>query len=312
MACKNPLLGYPSGWTEKGKIKYKILKKQSSFYDVPKDLRPIEIPCGKCIGCRLEYSRQWANRCMLELESHESSYFVTLTYDDKNLPENRSVSKREMQLFMKRLRFQFKDQKIRFYGCGEYGDKTMRPHYHIILFGLKLDDLVLYKKSGLGYNYYNSPSLDAVWQKGYCVVADVSWDTCAYTARYVLKKLNGDMAKVYSELNIEPEFVLMSRRPGIGREYYDKNKGELYNYDYINVKTDKGGKKFKPPRYYDTLYEIENPEKMQEIKEKRLQSALHTETAKLLATSLNELELSAVTESNLQSKIKILKRRNQL
>lgn len=152
----------------------------------------IEIPCGKCIACRLAYSRQWADRCMLEASFHDSNYFVTLTYDNEHLPlvetidndtgeiiHNATLVKRDLQLFFKRLRKALPDCKIRYYACGEYGSQTLRPHYHAIIFGLTLDDLVLYKMSPDGYNYYNSQTLDNIWKNGYAVITNVTWDTCS-------------------------------------------------------------------------------------------------------------------------------------
>ena len=127
----------------------------------------IQIPCGKCIGCRLEYSRQWANRCMLELQYHDSAYFVTLTYNEEHVPRTglhgeMSLRKRDFQLFMKRLRKKYSDDRIRFYAAGEYGTTTQRPHYHAILFGLHLDDLQVYKSKD-SYKYFTSPGLQRVW-----------------------------------------------------------------------------------------------------------------------------------------------------
>src|SRR3954449_8205389 len=88
------------------------------------------LPCGQCIGCRLERSRQWAMRCVHENKMHPRSSFVTLTYDDKNIPPAGSLSKRDFQLFMKRLR-KSQSNPLRFFACGEYGETTHRPHYHV-------------------------------------------------------------------------------------------------------------------------------------------------------------------------------------
>lgn len=288
------------------------------------------LPCGQCLGCRLDYSRQWANRCMLELQYHESSYFVTLTYDDFHVPrswytdpctgeafQSLTLQKRDFQLFMKRLRKRFSEQHIRFFMCGEYGGQTMRPHYHAILFGLKLDDLVEYKKSPQGFSYYNSSSLQACWSDqegrsiGYAVVADVSWESCAYTARYILKKQKGDEAHFYTDFNIQPEFTLMSRKPGIGRQYYDDHP-DIYDYDFINLKTEKKGLKFKPPRYYDNLFDVENPERMSEIKEIRQKMAQSAQKMRLERTSLSVEEMNEVSERVKASQIKSLQRRIEL
>lgn len=287
----------------------------------------MKLPCGQCRGCRLEYSRQWANRCMLELQYHDSAYFVTLTYDDVHVPKSYypdpetgealtslTLVKRDFQLFMKRLRRNFPDDHIRFFMAGEYGSETFRPHYHAIIFGLHLDDLVLYKKSPLGFSYYNSKSLQKCWSDpetglpiGFAVVAEVTWETCAYTARYVMKKLTGKEAEFYTNFNIQPEFTLMSRKPGIARQYFDDHPG-IYEHDFINVKTEKGGLKFRPPRYFDKLYDLEHPEEMQSIKDIRKKMAIEAQKAKLSRTSLSSDELLAVEERAFESKIKSLRR----
>lgn len=294
----------------------------------------VEIPCGHCIGCRLERSRVWANRCLLELEYHDSAYFVTLTYNDDHLPlhwyadpetgeasaQSASLSKRDFQLFMKRVRKAFPDDKIRFFACGEYGPNTFRPHYHAILFGLHLDDLVPFGRSVQGHQYYISESLQRCWYIderrsdqlpgliGHLVVANVTWETCAYTARYITKKLTGPEAQFYSDFNIEPPFSLMSRRPGIARQWYDDHP-DLYDFEYISVKTPEGGKKFRPPRYFDKLYDIDEPEKSAALKETRKRMAEQAKVAKLAQTSLSYLELLQVEENKKLEAIKKLERK---
>lgn len=287
----------------------------------------MKLPCGQCVGCRIQYSRQWADRCMLELQYHDSAYFVTLTYDDKHVPRSYypdpktgeaftslTLQKRDFQLFMKRLRRHFENDKIRFFMSGEYGSQTFRPHYHAILFGLHLDDLLLYKQSPQGFAYYNSPSLQKCWSDpetgepyGFAVVAEVTWETCAYTARYVMKKLTGKEAEFYTNFNIQPEFTLMSRKPGIARQYFDEHP-DLYKSEYINVKTEKGGLKFRPPRYFDKLYDLEHPEEMQAIKDIRKKMAIEAQKAKLSRTTLSPDELLAVQERSFERKINTLRR----
>ena len=141
----------------------------------------MDIPCGQCIGCRIERSRQWAIRCYHEASLHAENSFVTLTYNDTNLPANNCVSVRELQLFMKRLRKRF-GAGIRFYGCGEYGDLTGRPHYHICLFNFSPPDLTLYKITN-DQRLYSSKSLDTIWGKGYTLTGDVTFQSAAYVAR---------------------------------------------------------------------------------------------------------------------------------
>lgn len=328
MACFHPLdaIIIPGQKTINGKQSIKIVNSLFGMSKVPEELR-LKLPCGQCAGCRMQRSREWANRCMMELQYHKSSYFVTLTYDNDHVPrsfvtdpdtgealqEHFTLCKRDFQLFMKRLRKRFSDQTIRFYMAGEYGSETFRPHYHAILFGLSLDDLVLYKKSPLGFSYYNSQSLSSCWCDhsgnpiGHVVVADVTWESCAYTARYIMKKQTGEDAHIYSDLNIEPEFTLMSRKPGIARQYYDDHPG-ICEFDFIYLSSEKKGLKFRPPRYFDKLYEMENPEALQEKKDVRKKIAIAQEKQKLERTTLFAEELRAVEERAFENRIKSLRR----
>lgn len=301
----------------------------------------VTIPCGKCIGCRMEYSRQWANRCMLELQYHKSAYFVTLTYNDYFVPisyypdketgealPSFTLRKRDFQLFMKRLRFKFSDQKIRFFACGEYGPSTFRPHYHAIIFGLELPDLVPLPNQIRGNQYYSSRSLEEVWssdvetpslipgdlpsrsgrcQIGHVTITNVTWETCAYTARYITKKLNGPEAQFYTDFSLAPPFVLMSRRPGIARQWYEDHPGCMET-DYINIKTAEGGRKFRPPHYYDKIYDGEFPEESARNKEIRQRLCTESIKAKLERSDLSYLDYMALEERNFKSRIKSLKR----
>lgn len=283
-----------------------------------------EIPCGRCIGCRLDYSRQWANRLMLELQYHESAYFVTLTYNDAHVPisdsDTMTLRKRDIQLFMKRLRKRC-GYPIRFYCAGEYGPETWRPHYHAIIFGLKLNDLVPYKRSSQNFMYYNSPFLDSVWtseidqaylkgyrsSNGFVVVAPVTWDTCAYTARYVTKKLIGDAADFYDQFDLEPPFSLMSRKPGIARQWYDDHP-DFNDYDFINLRTDKGGIKFRPPHYFHRLYDIDYPSDSQRLKFRRKELSVAARNAKLSRLHVSYLDyLSQREECHESSARKLLR-----
>jgi hypothetical protein len=284
----------------------------------------IQVPCGQCIGCRIDRSRQWANRCMLELQYHDSAYFATLTYDDFHVPkayyadpdtgeahQSLTLCKRDFQLWMKRLRKKFGEDKIRFFACGEYGGSTRRPHYHAILFGLHLDDLVKYKtvKEGDGYyTYYNSESFQSTWPFGFAVIGQVTWESCAYVARYVTKKLTGEQADFYQKFNLVPEFSDMSRRPGIARQYYDEHGGDIYSNAYLNISTPKGGRKFKPPRYFDRLFDIDCPGALDALKARRRDSAEASMEAKMKRTNLSPPEILAVEETAFENRIKSLRR----
>lgn len=298
----------------------------------------IQIPCGSCIGCRLDYSRQWADRCLLEMQYHRSSYFVTLTYDDFHTKKSYycpdddngcavpvpTLDKRDLQLFFKRLR-KATGQDIRYFAAGEYGSTTARPHYHCIIFGLELNDLIPYKKSHEGFQYYTSELLSRCWSHfqrddlnnvipdswspiGFAVAAQCTWETCAYTARYCTKKAFGQGKEFYETFNLEPEFTLMSRCPGIGRQYYEDHKDTLYKFDSFSVSTPKGGKQLRPPRYFDRLYDLEEPDIMSGIKDHRKEVAEGLQKMRLQQTGLSYLELLASDEKNKIASIRSLKR----
>ena len=128
MACFKPLKGYRS---PSGKITFD--RKNSTG-------QLAEAPCGQCLGCRLDYAQEWAIRCMHEAEMQDNNSFITLTYDDQNLPRHGSLDKTHFQKFMKRMREHLSPLKIRFYHCGEYGEKYTRPHYHSLIFGYDFPD----------------------------------------------------------------------------------------------------------------------------------------------------------------------------
>ena len=183
------------------------------------------VPCGKCRECKMDYARQWANRMVLESQEWPQNLFFTATYNNANLPINSTsgfptLDKRDVQLFMKRLRKFFTGRKIRFYFSGEYGTNTHRPHYHAILFNLGLSDFPdrrIHSYNELKQPLYYSPTLEKLWGHGFILMSDVTWKTCNYVARYVDKKSRlEDVPMTNGIFDWEPEFSLSSRRPGIG------------------------------------------------------------------------------------------------
>lgn len=188
------------------------------------------VPCGKCPQCLASRSRVWTERCIAESLSYDPDtlWFLTLTYDDDHIPLTLSPDKRAVQTlrsrdftnFMKRLRERVEPERIRFFGCGEYGSQTFRPHYHVIIFGLPRDTVQpqFLRKNG-DYWYYTSPLIEAVWKDGYHIIAPASTGSMAYVARYTTKKIGKGSAD-YVSLGIEREFVRMSRRPAIGSNFY--------------------------------------------------------------------------------------------
>ncbi len=233
----------------------------------------LKLPCGQCRGCRLERSRQWAMRCVHEASLYESNCFVTLTYSDENLPEGGTLVKKHFQDFMKRLRFKYSDTAIRFFHCGEYGSRYGRPHYHACLFNFDFLDKELYKEVG-GIPLYTSVALSQLWQHGFSTVGAVTFESAAYVARYIMKKVTGDRADehyrrvdvVTGEVtNLLPEYTTMSRRPGIAREWYERYSEDVFPDDEVVLR----GRSMNPPRYYDTLYEIEDPQAYSLLKSRR-------------------------------------------
>lgn len=243
------------------------------------------MPCGQCTGCRLERSRHWAIRMMNEADLHESNSFITLTFDDKHLFKRdrpMSLDHKEFQDFMKRLRDRLSPLKIRNYMCGEYGSLFKRPHYHSIIFGYDFPDKELYKIKD-GMRYYTSKLLNEAWPFGFNVVTDVTFDTCAYVARYIMKKHLGKDAwlQYFDYFDQEtgefvghriPEYTTMSRRSGIGKAWLDKYLQDVYPRDEIFMRHKKVF--CKPPKYYDSQYEIIDPIDFSRIKQDRVNKAL--------------------------------------
>lgn len=190
-----------------------------------------------------------------EASCHDNNAFITLTYRTENLPSDGSLSKRALQLFFKRLRFDIEPETVRYYACGEYGDHNLRPHYHAILFGYQFADLKPWRKTPNGDVLYRSDHLERLWPWGHCEVGHVTHQSCGYVARYALKKITGVSAVAHytrphpatGELfEVIPEFALMSRRPGIGGEWFAKYASDCFPRDFVTV----DGSKLPVPRYY--------------------------------------------------------------
>lgn len=228
--------------------------------------RPITIACGQCWGCKLERSRQWAVRCMHEVVFHERSSFITLTYRDEELPRGGSLDVKDWQRFAKRLRKSV--GPFRYFHCGEYGDRYGRPHYHACLFGLDfMDDRELWKVTR-DVPLWTSKTLSSVWGHGHAVIGEVTFESAAYVARYIMKKRTGDQAAAWYG-GRKPEYTTMSRNPGLGAKWIEKWGDEVYPDDFIVV----NGKRSRPPRFYDSQFEIFRPEEMDKIKELRKEKA---------------------------------------
>lgn len=257
MPCFHPLHGYRSRAVSASGKRAIVFDSVRGFADLP-----VSLPCGQCVGCRLERSRQWAVRCMQEASLYERNCFVTLTYNDVHLPTSGSLDKSAFPKFMKRLRRRFSDERPRYYSCGEYGDRFGRPHYHAVVFNFDFPDKEVWKMRG-DHFVWRSPVLEDLWPFGQSELGSVSYESAAYVARYVMKKVTGERAEDhYTRLDestgevvdIEPEYTTMSRRPGIGRPWYEKFKADVFPSDEVVVR----GRLMKPPRFYFGQFEVED------------------------------------------------------
>lgn len=205
---------------------------------------------------------------------HDRSCFITLTYDDEHLPDSYSVDVRTWQLFAKKVRKHLKFKKIRFFMCGEYGDKTLRPHYHALIFGHDWPDRVHYSTDGrTGAKLYTSETLTKIWSYGFATTGDVNYKSAAYVARYAMKKIGGDKAdEHYWRLHpltqtlhrVQPEFCLQSRRPGIGTSWFNKFKSDVFPSDFLVV----DGQKRPVPAFYTLKLKEEEQLKIKRLRKK--------------------------------------------
>lgn len=248
--------------------------------EVPKkgfvDLK-VTVACGRCLGCRIERREQWMQRLLHESKQHLFKWFLTLTYSDANLPRNGSLVKRHVQLWQKRVRRARPAEKVRFYSVGEYGKTTKRAHYHSIVFGIDFPDKrKLSEKEG--HVLYRSDELDGLWGHGHCSLGSVTAESCAYVAGYVVDKINGKAADLHYQrldeetgevVRIEPEFAVMSLKPGIGAGWYEQFKGDLFPSDTSVVR----GRPRPVPDYYTEKLKVENRELYDQVKAKRVANA---------------------------------------
>lgn len=255
MACYHPIPAYQDRDANSNG------KRPLNFRE--KTARPVTVACGNCIGCRLERSRQWALRLTHEQQMHDLSTFVTLTYSPENEPEGRSLVKAHFQGFMKRLRKAHK-APIRFFHCGEYGETTLRPHYHALLFGIDFADKIPHSKTPSGHTTYTSETLSKIWGFGHCLIGSVTPESITYVSSYILKKVTGEKSlEHYESLNLAsgeiynrtPPYITMSNRPGIGLPWFERYAGDVFPSDHAIDRA----KKLGVPRYYTRKHLESNP-----------------------------------------------------
>jgi len=248
------------------------------------------VPCGKCTACRMNYASSWAIRILHEAKEWEHRCFVTLTYDDAHLPHDRSLDKKAVSSFLKRLRKNFESRGVKFFASGEYGEKNHRPHYHLILFGVSGADRAL---------------IEHCWPYGFVSIGDFSVERARYVAGYAVKKLFSANADYYKSRGLLPEFSLMSRRPGIGERWLSKHSELARNQGCVRVQ----GSVYALPRYYrDRIYTEEDKMLIRAVAqdfyaEKRLDSCI--KSGGLCDISLEDYlkQESAQRELNLQARI---------
>lgn len=299
MSCVNPkpALLVPDSTSSTGqKVHFLRLFRTDTYYDLQKKYgdQLVMIPCGQCPACIEQRTKNWAVRCCLEAGQFDNNCFVTLTYNPANLPK-KGVQIKDVQRFIKNLRNKF-GKGIRYFGCAEYGSLG-RAHYHIILFNFFPPDAKCFKQSPYGGFYYCSKVLNSLWrtkkkladgkyhQLGFVSVGDVSFNSCAYVARYCMKKIGKELGVV----GVNKEFSFMSRKPGIGENYFRDHFDSLLATDTIYGRF--GGRyTVSSFRYFDKLIERVDPEKLKDLKAKRVMFGEMSVASELLRRSLPDME----------------------
>lgn len=256
MACNAPLVA----WRTKERTP---LGKRGVTFDAKEAYidMPIALPCAKCFGCKLDRAREWAIRCAHEADMHPENSFVTLTYNEENVPKNNGIEtlrKRDFVLFMKKLRRK-RTSKIAFFQCGEYGE-LQRPHHHALLFNCGFGDRTLWRKTR-NYNIYRSEELESLWDKGHSEIGTVTHESAAYIARYTIK----DTTEIKGRVK---EYLTMSRNPGLGKTWLEKYMSDVYPSDEVITQS---GKQLRPPRYYDEQLRKKDEKLLQKLQQKRFQ-----------------------------------------
>lgn len=269
------------------------------------------IPCGKCEGCRIDKANEWATRCALESQNHAKKCFLTLTYSNECLPKKRSLKKADLQKFWKRLRKQT-GLKIIYLCCGEYGPRTLRPHYHAIVMGYWPKDAKQYKKNITEDMLYTSEELNKIWGLGYVIVGKVNYETSAYVARYVVKKAYGINNELHLKAGREKEFCLSSKRPAIGKWAFENKEkwAEIKRNNGILIKTKTGTKLKKIPLYLREFWKkFEDREEYYAVQDEQRARVLNETRARLEKTSDNYWQNMKKTIENIKEKLKRLDKR---
>lgn len=233
----------------------------------------LQLKCGQCIGCRVERAREWTIRAVHEAQMHERNSFLTLTYSDEHLPDDRGLSIRHWQLFAKLVRKHC--GPFRFLHAGEYSDPPeLRPHYHALIFGHDWSDSRTRLQQPGKSPLFVTEELNLLWPHGYHTLGSVTFQSAAYVAKYIMKKITGkDATTAYQRLDpntgecwdVRPEYATMSRRPGLGNTWFQKYASDVYPDDAVTLE----GRQMRPPAYYDGLLKKKDPQAFEKIEERR-------------------------------------------
>lgn len=292
------------------------------------------VPCRKCWACQLNYSAEWATRIMCEAKKSDHNYFITLTYDNEHIPVfesmkltyddhieeiindgtwKESLYPQDVTAFIKALRKPLERKGItgvKYFYAGEYGENTERPHYHMILMNCPLDIKEFYscKVDPLHLKaHWKSHQLEKYWDKGFIDVAELEWSCAAYVARYCTKKLSFKNNETYYESGRLPEFVRMSN--GIGMDYYEEHKEQIYHNDEMIMKTVKGNTgSFRPPKAFDKKMKEENPDFFKKLQKSREHEAQRRQEMIESLTDYTDKKMLQLKTENLSVKMKMLPR----
>lgn len=262
MPCYHPLQGWRAKDVGPSGKRAVVFSPEKGFVDLP-----VTVPCGQCIGCRLERARQWTARLTHEAQFHLHRWFLTLTYSDENLPPGGNLVKADFQKFMKRLR-KNTGSKLRYFHCGEYGETTWRPHYHAVIFGLEIPDMRKYGASSKkGRDQWTSEWLNKQWGLGDVWIGTFTPQSAGYVARYILKKVTGEAQEGYYKridertgevVDLLPPYVTMSTKPGIGDEWFDRYGATDLAQDYCVLQ----GYQVPLPKRYDNRIGAGDPDEL--------------------------------------------------
>lgn len=322
MSCTRPLIRtengriYPLKLEDMTQEKLKVLGRTGEYIDLDGQKGSI-IRCGKCIGCQTDHAKEWSDRLVMESASWPENWFVTLTFDDDHILEQCGVYKtlkvEHLQKFMKRLRKEVAPTKIRFFACGEYGDKLQRPHYHLILFNLHLpvSDVTWLRQTKQGYDLYSSKLIEKCWPYGFNTLGSVTFESCGYVSRYTMKKVYGYQGKeFYEKTHRKPPFIVMSRNPGIGHDY-------IINHDWTtepNVIVSDGEESHEcpAPQYLERYLKKNDPFLAEERAKIKRRLAFETMQVKHMNTDLSRSDYAEQHEKILKNRTLVLTNRLDL